>query len=90
MYSYQTSLPAYKSNQSEKKVQADIILQVVNSKGKTTLKELEQILGIPQSTVSARVNDLIEDSKIMYSGLVEYLGRKRKQITPFQKQLNLF
>lgn len=80
-YSYSTSYPAYLENESGKNAQETRVLRAINSlKGKATLKQLEKILKLPQSTISGRVNDLVKAKKVKYSGEVFYEGRTRKQI----------
>lgn len=76
-YSYQTSLPSYK--ESGKEAQRIIILNLIK-KGFVTLLQLSENTGLPQSTVAGRVNDLIDENKVYYSGTVEYKNRKRKMI----------
>lgn len=76
-YSYQTSLHAYK--ESGKEAQRIIILNLIK-KGFVTLLQLSEITGFPQSTVSGRVNDLIDEGKVYYNSTVEYKNRKRKMI----------
>jgi predicted HTH transcriptional regulator len=81
-YSYQTSLPAYHENTSGKIAQAQKINAIVNEKKSTCLKEIEDILNIPQSTVSARISDLRNEGKVKYDGVIVFKGRKRKSIVP--------
>lgn len=78
-YSYETSLPAYHSNVSEKKLQSETVLSLVK-KGVNNLLELSQLTGLPQSTISARCNELIKDERIKYEGFIYYEDRKRKKI----------
>jgi len=79
-YSRTTSLPSYQENQTGKEIQKEILLGIVTSKSQTTLKELEEIMTLPQSTISGRVNDLIREKKVMYSGTTMYKKRTRKVI----------
>lgn len=81
-YSHATSLPAYHSNAEQKQFQKDMIYSLVLQKRKTCLKELANITGIEQSTVSGRINDLVTDKKVTYAGSAMLLGRMRKVITP--------
>lgn len=79
-YSYLTSLPAYKENSLGKGVQAERILSLVSLSNGITLLELSELSGLPQSTVSGRIGDLMELSKVRYDGLILYKGRNRKRI----------
>lgn len=81
-YSFETSHPAYTENPVGKQVQQERIFAIVKSRDPNgiTLKELEELTGLPQSTVAGRVNDCIEAKQIMYSGTVQYKDRKRKKI----------
>lgn len=81
-YSYVSSLPAYHSNAEQKQFQKDMIYSLVLQKRKTCLKELANLTGLEQSTVSGRVNDLVSANKVTYSGTAMLLGRMRKVITP--------
>lgn len=81
-YSFETSLPAYKINPVNKQSQANKILGYVKQLKSTTLKELEDLTGMPQSTIAGRVNDLIEDKKVHYNGKKKYKGMLRKIIEP--------
>lgn len=79
-YSRETSLPAYREDQPGKQAQKDRILQEMNRLGGAAcLKQIEQFMHLPQSTCSGRMNDLINDKKIMHDGFVEYDGRLRKR-----------
>lgn len=78
-YSYQTSLPAYRDNGSEKLIQADLVLAYIGL-GKNCLLQIADQMRLPQSTVAGRVNDLIEEGKVKYEGFVIYKDRKRKKI----------
>ena len=78
-YSYQTSLPSYKENQTGKDIQKEFILKCI-AKGHNNLKSLQNITGLPQSTVSGRISDLLVDEKVKYSDFVYFEGRKRKRI----------
>lgn len=79
-YSFETSLPAYKANSLNKQSQANKIFGYVKQLKSTTLKELEDLTGMPQSTIAGRVNDLIEDKKVHYNGKKKYKGMLRKII----------
>ena len=91
-YSYQTSLPAYTDNISGKQIQQDKIVSIIRIKKETTLKELEELTGLPQSTISGRVNDGIEAKKLIYFGTIIYKNRLRKKIKIYaeEKQGELF
>ena len=79
-YSYATSLPAYKENQTfNKRRQCDKILLFIK-RGADNLLQLSELSGIPQAVVSARMSDLIEENKAKYEGHVIYDNRKRKRI----------
>lgn len=89
-YSYQTSLPAYRDNPEGKLIQKERILEVIKTLGGSTcLKQLERIIGLPQSTLSGRANDLIKDGLIAHTGFVEFEGRKRKRFS-LNTNLTLF
>lgn len=90
-YSHTTSLPAYLENQTGKQQQKEKILSLITEEG-TCLKQLEELTGLPQSTVSGRVNDLKEERKAMYHGFITYGGRLRKKIVTYRelKQGELF
>lgn len=82
-YSYETSLPAYKSNTEGKVTQAEKILATVKQLKQTCLKQLSDVLGIDQSTVSGRIGDLIEEGRVKYADKENYItygGRLRKKI----------
>ena len=83
-YSFATSLEPYRDNAAIKKRQADEILAFI-VRGANCLLQLSQLSGLPQSTVSGRVNDLLKDGKIEYSGYTVYADRKRKRIVPVKK-----
>jgi transcriptional antiterminator len=87
MYSFNTSLPAYKENKADKDSQAERILNFIVLAKYTTLKQLEEVTGLPQSTISGRVSDLIEGEKVRYDGQIVYSGRLRKKIIPVIKEL---
>lgn len=76
-YSYQTSLPAYREAPQTKQIQLSRIIALVTL-GACSLKELAQKTGLPQSTVSGRVNDGVKEGVLRYDGFVIYDGRKRK------------
>jgi hypothetical protein len=78
-YSWKTSYPSYKDNQSEKQRQANLILNHIKE-GADCLLKLAELTGLPQSTVAGRTNDLIDEGKVMYEGFVNYNNRKRKKI----------
>lgn len=78
-YSYETSLKPYLENQSGKQIQAQKILEAIE-KGCCTLIQLSRVVGLPQSTVSGRISDLLKLNKIVYKGVIEFEGRKRKKI----------
>ena len=79
-YSIATSLPAYKENPSQRATQCNDVYKLV-AKGANNLKQLERLVGtLPQSTIAARVNDLINDGKVEYVGHVVFESRLRKRI----------
>lgn len=86
-YSVITSLPAYR--EPGKEIQAAKVIEAVRQ-GNNNLKALEQVLELPQSTISGRVNDCIEAGKLMYSDFVQFAGRKRKRIVLVGEQGRLF
>lgn len=75
-YSWETSLPPYRES---KLMQAVKVLGCIK-KAMSSLLEISDELGLPQSTIAGRCNDLIKEDKIKYSGFVFYKGRKRKRI----------
>jgi predicted transcriptional regulator len=79
-YSYETSLPAYEEIKATvKETHCEWILSLIRD-GARTIKELAKKTGLPDSSVAGRVNNLIAEGKVEYTGYVEYDGRKRKQI----------
>ncbi len=83
-YSFATSLPPYNEAPNLKKRQADEILAFIN-KGANNLLQLSQLTNLPQSTISGRCSDLIEEGKIMYAGHTVYADRKRKKIVAVKR-----
>lgn len=82
-YSFETSLPAYKSNPGIKLTQAESILELVKELKETCLLELSDRLDIPQSTVSGRIKDLRDAGKVKYApkeDSISYKGYVRKKI----------
>lgn len=79
-YSFKTSLPAYQEDQPNKEFQKKMILNYMKTLGgKATLKQLEVLTGLPQSTISGRMADLRKDKEVIDSGTLENcLGRNRK------------
>jgi hypothetical protein len=47
------------------------------------------VTGLPQSTVSGRVNDLKTEGKIDYPGYVVYKDRKRKRIIAIKPEIKI-
>jgi hypothetical protein len=98
-YSYATSYEPYKDNSAIKRRQADEIMAFI-VRGGNNLLQLAQLTGLPQSTVSGRISNLLEEKRIEYSGHTIYAGadgkpRKRKRIVPVKKivigkQVDLF
>lgn len=76
----ENSRMAYRDNVPEKQNQASLILQTVRRLKETTLKQISQVTGLPQSTAAGRVNDLIKKSLIRYHGVCHYENRLRKKI----------
>lgn len=88
-YSKETSFPAYKENAAfNKKVQCDEVLGFIK-RGANNLKQIAELTGLPQSTVAARVNDLINEGKAEYSSFTVYDDRKRKRIVARTEPLPL-
>lgn len=85
-YSYDTSLPAYHDNPAEKRRQQDEMLRFIR-KGANNLLQLSVLMGIPQSTASGRMSDLIKDGKAEYSGKVVYNGTQRKRIVIVKQEI---
>ena len=79
-YSHQTSHPAYQDNQQEKELQRGQILAAMKTLGGSAcLKQLEQLLGLPQSTISGRMSDLRRERKVFDSGnMIVFENRQRK------------
>ncbi len=93
-YSFETSYPPYIEGATIKKRQQDELLAFI-IKGVNNLLQLSQLTGLPQSTVSGRINDLINECKIKYEGFTVYADRKRKKIVVVKKvepgiQMNFF
>lgn len=87
-YSYQTSLPPYREDAEGKQLKKQQILaEITRLGGVACLKQLETALHIPQSTCAGRVNDLIQEGKVIYDGLIEFFGRKRKKIVIIQAKV---
>lgn len=86
-YSYETSLPAYQEDQQGKDAQAKRILAIMKSLGgKCTIKQIEELIHLPQSTVSGRMKDLREAECVVDTGeLTVYAGRKRKLFAIIEK-----
>lgn len=87
-YSYETSLPAYLDRPAEKRRQQDEMLRFIR-KGANNLLQLSILMGIPQSTVSGRMTDLIKEGKAEYSGHVVYNGSKRKRIVDIKQEIKI-
>lgn len=84
-YSISTSLPAYRENPAGKQNQKDVIFSLIPACG-TCLKELEHKTGLPQSTVAARMNGLVDDGRVIYDGTYIFENRLRKRIVPFVRK----
>lgn len=78
-YSFETSLKPYREKPSEKRRQADEIMAFIK-RGANSLLQLAELSGLPQSTVSGRVNNLIEENRVEYKGFTIFNNRKRKRI----------
>lgn len=88
-YSFSTSYPAYQENlQFNKRTQCDEVLGFI-LKGANNLLQISEASGIPQAIVSARVSDLINESKIEYRGFTVYKNRKRKRIVAIKVANNI-
>lgn len=88
-YSYATSHPPYLENSSHKEIQKFKVLGLI-SQGANNLLQISEQSNILQAIVSARVNGLIQDGTVKYSGFVIFRGRKRKRIVISNPQTNLF
>lgn len=79
-YSRKTSLPAYKENPDLKESQKKQVLQLMKRLGGVAcLKQLQQEMKIPQSSISGRIGDLRQEGKVYDTNeLVIFDGRKRK------------
>ena len=89
-YSQATSLPAYHCNQNQKQLQKEYILESIRKWGSTCLLRISEETGVPQSSCSGRVNDLISENKVEYSGYCSYKNRLRKKIIMAPVQGKLF
>lgn len=79
-YSYETSLPPFLENQdNNKQAQCNKVASCIR-RGANNLLQIAQQAHLPQSTIAARVNDLIHEGKAMYLGTVIFDNRKRKRI----------
>lgn len=78
-YQTETSLPAYQDNQEGKLIQEQRILQALkNLGGKGCILQLNELLNLPSSTISGRLNDLREKRKVKDTGQkVKYKGYTR-------------
>ncbi len=74
-YPYQTSLLPYLE---ERIGQVNTIYHFIQT-GCNCLLILSDVTGLPQSTVSGRVNDLISSGKVCYSGIVNYKNKNRNR-----------
>ena len=86
-YSFQTSLEPYREASELKKRQADELFAFIR-RGANNLLQLSELSGLPQSTVSGRVNDLVEENKIEYNGFTVFRDRKRKKICLIKVPVN--
>lgn len=84
-YSYETSLPAYLDKAEIKRRQQDEMLRFIR-KGANNLLQLSILMGIPQSTVSGRMTDLMKEGKTEYNGQVIYNGTRRKRIVAIKQE----
>lgn len=82
-YSWETSKPAFDDVTPGRISNEEKIYAVVKRLKQTCLKEIANITGIEQGTVSARINTLIEKGKVIYGdkeNYIEYKGRLRKKV----------
>lgn len=80
-YSIETSLPAYEKGSEKRIIQESKVLSQIKRLGNNAcIKSLAQALGIPDATISARVNDLIDKGKVRYNGKFKYEDYTRKKI----------
>ena len=89
-YSSQTSLPAYRCNHGGKLLQKEYILSSIRKWGSTCLLRISEETGVPQSSCAGRVNDLVNENKVEYSGTTVYKNRLRKKIILASVQGKLF
>lgn len=86
-YSYKTSLPAYNDNAEGKNFQKNKILEEMKRLGGSAcLKQIEKAMHLPQSTCSGRMNDLIDDGKVIHNGYIEFEKRLRKRFVLVQQK----
>jgi len=84
-YSYDTSLPAYNKNSSERlRQEAKVENQIKLLKHNACIKLIAQNLNLPDATISARINDLIDKGKAEYYGKGKIDGMKRKLVRLIQ------
>jgi hypothetical protein len=88
-YSFETSLPAYLENKAlRKKRQCDEVLAFIK-KGANNLLQISNLMGIPQSIVSARMTDLMEEKRARYEGKTIYNNRERKRIIAIKPEVSI-
>lgn len=97
-YSYETSAPAYHSEQGAKLIAMKLIEKLMEDNGGArTLKQLEEDLRamkiyLPQSTISGRMSDLRDLGIVEYNdACLVYKGRKRKifEIIPVSRRVKV-
>lgn len=76
-YSFDTSLPALTENKSEKQQAKQRVYDAICN-GANCLLKIHEVLKMPQSSVSGRVNELIEEGKVYYSDKENYIQYKNK------------
>ena len=83
-YSWETSYEAYNYNRQDKEKKADWIYRIICSlikDGKEVCSaHVKEITKMESGIISARVNDLIEQERIKYDGVINYKGFQRKRI----------
>ena len=82
-YSHATSGVAYRSNPEKKLACKERLFLIIQRLKSTTLLELHEITGLPQSSVSGRIADLIQEGRVKYSSRQDYVfykGQLRKKI----------
>lgn len=75
----QTSRMAYEKGSPKRKSQCDIVFEAI-VKGVNNILWLSEFTGLAEKAICGRVNNLIDEGSIQYSGTTMYKNRERKKI----------